>query len=240
MTYTGPKIKAARKSAGISQAELAERIGVPYQSIGQWERNERNPKIETLQRIADALSIPVYQLFGPEPNEISNNLKRIRLGRGLTQKELGDLLGVSQATVGQYETNQNPPKLETLQRIADALSISVTDILDPAHPKKPFVNAESLDYITHKLTPGDRLCQLAEEAAELGKAALKTKRALEGTNPTPVTLAEALDNLQEELEDILVCVEALAPDILLVPDVSPSKIDRWARRLGTAVNPQRE
>lgn len=61
---TGQRIKAARKTAGITQAELASRIGVPFQSISQWERDKRNPKMSTLRLIANALSIPVYELAG--------------------------------------------------------------------------------------------------------------------------------------------------------------------------------
>lgn len=58
---TGDEIKAARKKAGMSQQELANKLGVSYQSIGQWERNVRNPKPETLRKIANALNVtPLY------------------------------------------------------------------------------------------------------------------------------------------------------------------------------------
>ena len=56
---TGQRIKAARKAAGLTQADLANKVGVPYQSIGQWERDERNPKLETLERIAAALGVRI-------------------------------------------------------------------------------------------------------------------------------------------------------------------------------------
>lgn len=59
---TGQRIKAARKNRGFTQAKLAEKLGIPYQSIGQWERDIRNPKFRTLMRIADALDVPVEDL----------------------------------------------------------------------------------------------------------------------------------------------------------------------------------
>lgn len=59
----GEKIKAAREKAGFTQAELARKLGIPYQSIGQWERGLRNPKWETLEKIAEALQIPTYELI---------------------------------------------------------------------------------------------------------------------------------------------------------------------------------
>lgn len=57
-------------------------------------------------------------------------IRSVRKERGLTQKALGELLGVTQATVAQYETNPNPPKIETLRRIADALAVPVLYLID--------------------------------------------------------------------------------------------------------------
>ena len=53
------------------------------------------------------------------------------------------------------------------------------------------------------------LAQLAEEASELAQAALKLRRALDGTNPTPKSVAECEANLIEELADISNAVTAL-------------------------------
>lgn len=61
----GQRIKTARKQAGMTQSELANKLNIPYQSISQWERDVRNPKRETLQRIADALGVSVDYLLGP-------------------------------------------------------------------------------------------------------------------------------------------------------------------------------
>lgn len=62
---TGQRIKAARKKANMTQADLAAKLGIPYQSIGQWERDIRNPKHETVQRIANALNISILELLDP-------------------------------------------------------------------------------------------------------------------------------------------------------------------------------
>lgn len=50
------------------------------------------------------------------------------------------------------------------------------------------------------------LAQLAEEASELAQAALKLRRALDGTNPTPKSVEECLENIQEEMADVFVCL----------------------------------
>lgn len=53
------------------------------------------------------------------------------------------------------------------------------------------------------------LAQLAEEASELAQAALKLRRALDDTNPTPKSVAECEANLLEEFADISNAVTAL-------------------------------
>lgn len=58
----GDRIRAARKKAGMTQAELASKLGLPWQSISQWERDARNPKIEALEKIAMALQVNVDEL----------------------------------------------------------------------------------------------------------------------------------------------------------------------------------
>lgn len=73
------------------------------------------------------------------------------------------------------------------------------------------------------------LAQMAEEAAELAKAALKLRRVLGGTNPTPVTYQDAMDNLIEELGDIEIC--ALALDVKPNQRAMKKKIERWKKRL---------
>ena len=59
---TGQRIKAARQQAGLTQTELADKLGIPFQSISQWERDTRKPKQETLLKIAKALGVHLRDL----------------------------------------------------------------------------------------------------------------------------------------------------------------------------------
>lgn len=54
---TGKNIKRIRKEKKITQKELAEKSGVSEISIRQYENEKRNPKIETLDKIASALDV---------------------------------------------------------------------------------------------------------------------------------------------------------------------------------------
>jgi putative phage repressor len=59
---TGDKIKKFRVDRGLSQSDLADRVGTTMQNISQYERGIRKPKIETLQKIAAALDTDVHSL----------------------------------------------------------------------------------------------------------------------------------------------------------------------------------
>lgn len=63
----GQKIKIARKNAGQTQKELAEKAGMATGTIQQYELEKRQPRLEHLQRIANALEVPVTDLFDNEP-----------------------------------------------------------------------------------------------------------------------------------------------------------------------------
>jgi transcriptional regulator with XRE-family HTH domain len=56
-------MKRLRKALGLSQAALAERVGCSTTLIGNIETLKRFPSPENLDRIADSLEAPVYELF---------------------------------------------------------------------------------------------------------------------------------------------------------------------------------
>lgn len=58
------------------------------------------------------------------------NIKQIRLARGMTQKQLADLVDVSESMISQYESGKKSPSNETLLKLGEALDCSVSDILD--------------------------------------------------------------------------------------------------------------
>ena len=60
---------------------------------------------------------------------IGERIRASRKERGFSQKELGEMLGVSGAMIGQYETGQRKPRLDTLQRIAAALDVEWTELV---------------------------------------------------------------------------------------------------------------
>lgn len=59
----GENIAAARRAAGKTQAEVAEKVGIDTVSLSRMERGHVTPSIATLDRIANVLQEPVGRLF---------------------------------------------------------------------------------------------------------------------------------------------------------------------------------
>ena len=61
MTF-GERIKELRKSAGLTQDELARRLNTTKQAISRYENSNREPNIKTAKKIADALNVGIESL----------------------------------------------------------------------------------------------------------------------------------------------------------------------------------
>ena len=58
------RIKELRKSAKLSQEELAEKFGVERATISRWENQKHDPSIADLVRLADYFNVTVDYLLG--------------------------------------------------------------------------------------------------------------------------------------------------------------------------------
>lgn len=65
----GERIRAARKQAGMTLEDVADKLGIKNQSVAQWETGRRKPKYGTLQRIADALHVPIESLLSDQTRD---------------------------------------------------------------------------------------------------------------------------------------------------------------------------
>lgn len=59
----GTAVKRARKKLGLTQFELAERVGVSLRTITDMETYQANPQFDTLCQIINYLNLPVTEIF---------------------------------------------------------------------------------------------------------------------------------------------------------------------------------
>lgn len=62
-------------------------------------------------------------------DDFSMKLKELRKEKGLTQKELGAAIGISEVMIGQYERGVRTPKIEMREKIANALGVTLNYFL---------------------------------------------------------------------------------------------------------------
>lgn len=79
-TYiTGSTIRNLREKKGLTQAELAQRLGVSDKAVSKWETAKGLPDISLIEPLADALSVSVYELISGDTvcnRNVSSNILR--------------------------------------------------------------------------------------------------------------------------------------------------------------------
>lgn len=98
----GERLRAYRNKAGLSQEELAEKSGLHYTYIGQLERGEKNATIESIEKVACALELPLEILFenivqGKTKNETVKEC--YELVTALSEKEQKAILELIKKTI---------------------------------------------------------------------------------------------------------------------------------------------
>lgn len=80
---------------------------------------------------------------------ISENIKRIRKERGITQKKLGELCGIAEPNIRKYENGKQIPRVETIEKIASALRVTPFDLMGFDYWDQKNPNAER-EYSAHE------------------------------------------------------------------------------------------
>jgi transcriptional regulator with XRE-family HTH domain len=73
----GERLRALREQKNLSQGEIEKKTGLLRCYVSRVENGHTVPAVETLEKFARALEVPMYQLFydGDEPPKLPNLLK---------------------------------------------------------------------------------------------------------------------------------------------------------------------
>ena len=74
MNSLGQRIRAARESAGFTQENLAEAVGVSRTAVARWEGDDIEPKLQNLISIAELLHVSTDFLLGIRNNSNVSDL----------------------------------------------------------------------------------------------------------------------------------------------------------------------
>jgi transcriptional regulator with XRE-family HTH domain len=132
-------------------------------------------------------------------NVLGKRIKQLREEKGLLQKDIAGIIGITDSAIGHYERGARFPDPETLRRLAEYFGVSVdyllgrTDVRNPTQPWHPAITqkdekdiAKDLERIMNDLTQADGLMfynepmtdedkQLIREAIEFGLKIAKVR-----------------------------------------------------------------
>ena len=60
--------KHIREKSGLTQQQLADKLGISRSAVGMYEKGEREPNFETLELIADTFNVDMNYLLGKKPS----------------------------------------------------------------------------------------------------------------------------------------------------------------------------
>lgn len=118
----------------------------------------------------------LYFKLAEEDQHLLAMLVEIRKRRGLSQQDVADALGLSQATISAFERLGNDPHLSTVRRYAKAVGVMVRHHVD----ERPEASAVS-EYLTH----------VTDGGAHSAATAAAVARSLRTTSPWPKAAEES-------------------------------------------------
>lgn len=108
------KLNDLRKKAGLSQKELAEKLGVAQASINYWEKGQRTPSIDMVMLIAEYFNVSVDYLV---TDKVLN--KPITVTIDLDKECAATFDEVEQKLLTEFNVLNNRGKQEAIQRVSE-------------------------------------------------------------------------------------------------------------------------
>lgn len=98
MQKIGKKISELRKNKNMTQPELADRMGISFQAVSNWERGNNMPDIAKLPELAEILGVSVDELLGEKfalvEAAINNNVEEVIEKRSASVEEISNVLPI--------------------------------------------------------------------------------------------------------------------------------------------------
>ncbi|NOQ61992.1 helix-turn-helix domain-containing protein [Mycolicibacterium fortuitum] len=104
--FDGSRLIAARERLGLTRTELARRLDTGWEVVLQWETGECQPRPRSIPAIAAAVGVAMSDLYYSSPGAATLAFRR--KAAGLNQTDIARALGVSRATVSQWERGIRP------------------------------------------------------------------------------------------------------------------------------------
>ncbi|MDY0300946.1 MAG: helix-turn-helix transcriptional regulator [Trichlorobacter sp.] len=104
----GERLRGFRKRRGLTQEQLAEKVGVSFQQIQQYENGSSRLNADRLQQVALALDIPVGSLFDDSDGRslTEDEIRLVSSYRALENAEIQAFMLFSITQAGKFRNNR--------------------------------------------------------------------------------------------------------------------------------------
>ncbi len=190
MNKIGKKISSLRKQSGLTQMELADRLGISFQAVSNWERGNTMPDISKLPELAEIFGCSMEEILGDERKaKIVQDLAVGQTPVDVKAEDLADIAPIVsdeqfKQTYEQAETNGMEMDFETLMSIVPYLDDDVLGDLIKNFSKygftikqacsiAPYLNDDVLDEMANSIvTEGTSVKDISELAPYISEETL--------------------------------------------------------------------
>ncbi|MGW5679622.1 helix-turn-helix transcriptional regulator [Streptomyces sp. NPDC003860] len=125
--FDGHRVRTERAVARLTQADLADRVGVSRTAVASWERGATRPDGERIPAVARALDKSLDELF---PRDGGPDLADLRCDAEYAQYQIGTVVPRSAGPVGDAERGVRRLDDALVAPLAAAYGVSEQDLLD--------------------------------------------------------------------------------------------------------------
>jgi transcriptional regulator with XRE-family HTH domain len=204
----GRNLRRIRHARNLTVPELARLTGLSKDGLHKYENGLRNARLDFVQRLVDGLRVEPGEFFRLEPagllpglhvevpdvpvrnvrpisqahvaTNFGKNVRKLRVGKGWTQEQLGRRHGIDRAGIVRIEAGKAIPRITTVVQMANALTVDPAALLvrndkplAPGLSATPTTQKDVLAFI--EANPGS---EVPEIAAALGRTTPSINMAL--------------------------------------------------------------
>ena len=103
----------------LSQPQVAKIIGVSTDTITYWENDRSQPLLMNIPKIVSFLG---YSPFIIEAKTICDQIKNLRIQKGLSQKIMAKLINIDPSTLAAWEQNKRGPDMKKVEKFLNGLT----------------------------------------------------------------------------------------------------------------------
>lgn len=129
----GRKIAELRKKQNMTQFELADKLGISFQAVSNWERGNSMPDISKLPELAELFEVSIDEVLG-KSNPVLNEV---------VKDEKAKLINYSETDINEAADLIKPQKIKEMIECSEYNPIVISALL-------PFLDSECIEELMNK------------------------------------------------------------------------------------------